>query len=93
MRVIVVGTGDKAHGLANMYESNAKRGSVDLVFTEPIPTKSYAPFNQYVSVEPYPEALERADIVILAIPAYALWRTFLFATLASSRTITSRSWT
>lgn len=72
MRVIVVGTGDKAHGLANMYESNAKRGSVDLVFTEPIPTKSYAPFNQYVSVEPYPEALERADIVILAIPAYAL---------------------
>ena len=72
MRVVVVGTGDKAHGLAHMYESNAKRGSVDLVFTEPLPTKSYAPFNQYVSVEPYPEALECADIVIIAIPAYAL---------------------
>ena len=71
-KVVVVGSGDKAHGLAHMYECNAKKGCCDFIFTEPLPTQVYAPFNEYVSIEPFPEAIKNADIVILAIPSYAI---------------------
>eukprot|EP00970_Alexandrium_tamarense_P004338 scaffold723_cov298-Alexandrium_tamarense.AAC.10 len=75
-KVVVVGSGDKAHGLAHMYECNAHKESYDLVFTEPLQAKKVAPFNTFVSIESFPEALNNADICILAIPSYAL-ETFL----------------
>lgn len=73
-KVVVVGTGDKAHGLARMYECHAKKeGIYKLVFTEPMPMKTFDPFSSgYVSIELFPDALANADIVILAIPSYAI---------------------
>lgn len=68
-KVVVVGSGDKAHGLAHMYECNAHKESYDLVFTEPLQAKKVAPFNTFVSIESFPEALNNADICILAIPS------------------------
>jgi hypothetical protein len=43
-----------------------------MVLTEPLPSKHVDPFNTFVSVEPYPDSLDNADIVILACPSYAL---------------------
>lgn len=76
-KVVVVGTGDKAHGIANMFECNAtKNEDYEIVFTEPLRTRSAntAPIFQQASakIESFPEALEDADIVILAIPSNAL---------------------
>ena len=71
-KVVIVGSGDKAHGLAHMYECHARKECWNLVFTEPLSTRVYTPFNKFVSVEPYPQSLENADVVMLAIPSYAL---------------------
>ena len=71
-KVVVVGTGDKAHGIAHMYQCHAKKdGWCNLIFTEPLLTKKINPFNEFVSIEGT-ECLANADIVILALPSYAL---------------------
>ncbi|KAL3788907.1 hypothetical protein HJC23_002661 [Cyclotella cryptica] len=43
-----------------------------MVFTEPIQTKKTTGFNDSVSIEPFPQAIEACDICILAIPDYAI---------------------
>jgi hypothetical protein len=53
-KVVVVGTGDKAHGLAKMYELHAKKDEhFKIVFTELIPTTWIDPFllRLYIHVE------------------------------------------
>eukprot|EP00804_Cyclotella_cryptica_P002900 CCRYP_021006-RA/>CCRYP_021006-RA protein AED:0.23 eAED:0.23 QI:80/1/1/1/1/1/3/1097/156 len=71
-RIVVVGTGDKAHGMANMYECYANKEHFTMVFTEPLQSKKMTAFNDSVSVEPFPKAIEACDICILAIPDYAM---------------------
>ena len=80
-KVVVVGTGDKARGLANMYQCNASKDIYQFVLTEPLPTRPLKPFNEYVSVEDFPAALEKADVIILAIPSYAI-KSFLVKTFS-----------
>ena len=74
IKVVVVGCGDKAHGLSRMYDLHAnKMGQYQLVFTEPMPTKIIDPFDSdYVTIEHFPECLANADIVVIAIPSYAM---------------------
>ncbi len=74
-KVVVLGTGDKAHGLARMYDlhSSKRNGQYQLVFTEPMPTKNIDPFDSdYVTIEHFPECLANADIVLIVIPSYAI---------------------
>ena len=73
-KVVVVGTGDKAHGLANMYDLHSKKdGHYKVVFTEPMPSKIIDPFDSdFITIEHFPECLATADVIILAIPSYAL---------------------
>mmetsp|Transcript_19099 Transcript_19099/g.31350 ORF Transcript_19099/g.31350 Transcript_19099/m.31350 type:complete len:455 (-) Transcript_19099:35-1399(-) len=74
IKVVVVGCGDKAHGLSRMFDLHAnKMGQYQLVFTEPMPTKIFDPFDSdYVTIEHFPECLANADIVVIAIPSYAM---------------------
>jgi predicted dinucleotide-binding enzyme len=56
-----------------MYECHAKKhGNYKLVFTEPLAARRIESFNDYVSVEQFPSAIVDADIVIIAIPSYAI---------------------
>lgn len=72
-KIVVVGTGDKAAGLAHMYLLHArKEGPIKLIFTEPTAKKIEEPFNEFVSIEAHPDALGCAHAVLLAIPRYAL---------------------
>jgi hypothetical protein len=74
-KVVVVGTGDKAHGLAKMYELHAKKDEhFKIVFTELIPTTWIDPFvlRLYIHVENFSECLANADVVIIVIPSYAM---------------------
>ena len=73
-KVVVVGTGDKAHGLARMYDLHStKDDHYKLVFTEPMPTKMLDSFDSnYVTIEHFPECLANADIIVIVIPSYAM---------------------
>ena len=69
--MVVVGTGHKARGLAQMYQTHAKKeGWLELVYTELLFANKVEPFDASVGV--YPDTLTTADIVVLCIPSYAL---------------------
>ena len=71
-KVVVVGTGHKARGLAHMYQAHAKKeGWLELVYTEPLFANKVEPFDEY-ALGVYPDTLTTADIVVLCIPSYAL---------------------
>ena len=45
-KVVVVGTGDKGHGIAKLYDLHSKKdGHYKFVLTEPMPSKIIDPFN------------------------------------------------
>ena len=72
-KIVVVGTGDKGHGLAKSYVLHSKKDShYKFVLTEPMPSKIIDPFNSdFITIEHFPECLANADIVLLCIPGYA----------------------
>ena len=72
-KIVVVGTGDKGHGLARMHVLHSKKDShYKFVLTEPMPSKIIDPFNSdFITIEHFPECLANADIVLLCIPGYA----------------------
>jgi predicted dinucleotide-binding enzyme len=73
VRVAIVGTGDAAHGLAHIFQNNNSRTSGNtLVVTKPGFNRTEDFHLTGVQVRDFYKTLERADVVILAIPAYAL---------------------
>jgi predicted dinucleotide-binding enzyme len=75
MHCVIVGTGDMAHGLAHLYSNNKSAFSGHtLEVTKPGLEKSGSFHNTGVPLGKFSEALDRADIVILAIPASVLKR-------------------
>ncbi|CAB9526512.1 Metalloreductase STEAP4 [Seminavis robusta] len=70
----IVGTGDMAYGLAHLYSNNNKFMLNTLEVTKPgLEMKEKRTFHDTgVSLGSFKEAIDRADIVILAIPAEAL---------------------
>lgn len=79
MRVIIIGTGDMAHGLGNMYYCNgtSKNGSNYEVFaSEPLPDVNTGEYliadGNTIPIISLDEALETGDILIMCIPSKAL---------------------
>ena len=56
-KIVVVGTGDKGHGLAKSYVLHSKKnGHYKFVLTEPMPSKIIDPFNSdFITIEHFPE--------------------------------------
>ena len=73
-KIVVVGTGDKGHGIERMYDLHSKKnGHYKFVLTEPMPSKIIDPFSSdFITIEHFPECLANADIVLLCIPGYAI---------------------
>jgi predicted dinucleotide-binding enzyme len=73
VRVAIVGTGDAAHGLARIFTNNNSRSSGNtLEVTKPGFNRTEDFHLTGIQVRDFYKTLERADVVILAIPAYAL---------------------
>jgi predicted dinucleotide-binding enzyme len=78
MRVIIVGTGDMAHGLGNMFYCNGgKRDSHYEVFaTEPLPDVNTGEYliadGDTIPIISLVEALQTGDMFIMCIPSKAL---------------------
>ena len=67
-KIVVVGTGDKGHGIERMYDLHSKKnGHYKFVLTEPMPSKTIDPFSSdFVTIEHFPECLANADISFCA---------------------------
>lgn len=76
MKVVIVGTGDLAHGLAQLFKINFKKeidSYYEIVATEPIENVDTPEFLQdSVPIIEFEEALTTGDMLLLAIPARAL---------------------
>jgi predicted dinucleotide-binding enzyme len=77
MRVIIVGTGDMAHGLGNMFYCNGKTDNHYEVFaTEPLPDANIGEYliaeGDTIPILSLDEALETGDMLIMCIPSKAL---------------------
>ena len=77
--VVIVGTGDSAHGLAHMYSLYGYTESpteYQVFATEPVqPETGGMPRELHdttVEIMDYSEAIKTADILLLCIPAFAL---------------------
>ena len=71
MKAVIVGTGDMAHGLANMYHCFGNKEDYQLVVTEPLPNIKHGEFFHDTKVRVVgnlEEAILDADLVVLAIP-------------------------
>jgi predicted dinucleotide-binding enzyme len=78
MRVIIVGTGDMAHGLGNMYYCNGSKanGSYEVFATEPLPDVDIGEYliadGDTIPIIDLDEALQTGDMFIMCIPSRAL---------------------
>ena len=77
MQAVIVGTGNQAHGLAHLFNINNSivSGNGLEVTKEHISLSKgeHIPFhNSGVLVSKFEDAIDRADIIILAIPAHAV---------------------
>jgi predicted dinucleotide-binding enzyme len=73
VRVAIVGTGDQAHGIARIFSiSNTESSGNFLEVTKPNLTRFGTFHDTDVPLTDFDDALERADIVILAIPSDVL---------------------
>jgi prephenate dehydrogenase len=77
MRVIIVGTGDMAHGLGNMFYCNGKTdNNYDVFATEPLPDENTGEFliseGDTIPILSLDEALQTGDMFIMCIPSRAL---------------------
>jgi predicted dinucleotide-binding enzyme len=73
VRVAIVGTGDQAYGIARIFSMNNTKSSGNfLEVTKPNLTRFGTFHDTDVPLTDFDDALERADIVILAIPSHVL---------------------
>lgn len=80
MKVTIVGSGDLAKGLGNVFYRHGQPGGDsiwELMATEPIPDQGIGPGDFLLDDESIPmigleEALAESDMLLLAIPAWAL---------------------
>jgi len=85
VQVAIVGTGDMSHGLSHLYSNNNSYTSGNyLTVTKPGVHHKQLFHSTGVPVETLENAIEKADIVILAIPASQL-QNFLIANLTVLR--------
>jgi predicted dinucleotide-binding enzyme len=78
MRIIIIGTGDMAHGLGNMYYCNGSKtnGQYEVFATEPLPDVNTGEFlianDDTIPIISLDEALQTGDMLIMCIPSKAL---------------------
>jgi predicted dinucleotide-binding enzyme len=73
VRIAIIGTGDQAYGIAHIFSINNTKSSRNfLEVTKPNLASEGTFHDTGVPLTDFDAALERADIVILAIPSHAL---------------------